>query len=651
MKFKTALFSFVLLFAIVTSFLTPGVALADDETPPTSEPVSPEDTEDTPDLLEVIASPLEESPAIETETVAEVVEALSEADAVLITDAGEPLPLVTEQAAEVIEGSDPYFFNGVEWVGYSASGICPAIVTVCNTSSTPFQAAINAASAGSTIYVEAGTYTEQLIIDHSLIIVGNDSLNTFINAPTVLNAGASGERSIITITGATTLVELSGFTVQGPGPSGCNSINYGIFVRNGASADIHDNVISNIRDNPFGGCQNGIAIGVGRTAYGTTGTATIEDNVIVDFQKGGIVVDNVGSDATISDNTILGEGTTSTIAQNGIQISRGATAEVTDNTISDFDYLVPSGGTAWTSAGILLYQPGTTLVDGNTISDSNVGIYDYQSTNVFISDNTVSGSCSDEVGGTPCEHDGWGVYTYQSTNLKLADNTIIDNVIGVGVNNSTGTISGNLFDGNDTGMVNYGSSTVDATYNCWGSDSGPTNGSNPGGSGDVAGGNILFDPWECKPASSSGTGSGGGGTGVSPAAPTIIPVTGGQRVSLDCEDASVVLELEQVRVIFTGLCGYEVVIDTVNEDGLPAGVDDGHTLMTGLSITLLKGDQPVNVMPVNTGIQVSYIKTDTNISVLEWKENDWSQLVASSSDDRLFADLTLPNTFVVMVSQ
>jgi parallel beta-helix repeat protein len=649
MKFKTALFSFVLLFTFVTSFLTPSVALADGEVPPTSEPALPETGDDTSDLPEVIPSPMEESPASETETVAEVVEILAEADAVLITEGGEALPLVTEQAAEVIEGSDPYFFNGVEWVGYSASGVCPAIVTTCNTSSTPFQAAINAASSGTTIYVEAGTYTEQLVIDHSLIIVGNGSLNTFIDAPAVLNTGTNGERSIITITGATTLVELSGFTVQGPGGGGCNSINYGIFVRDGANANIHDNVITDIRDDPLGGCQNGIAIGVGRAVYGTTGSATIEDNTIEDFQKGGIVVDNVGSDATITDNTISGIGPTSTIAQNGIQISRGATSEVTDNTISDLDYLVPSGGTAWTSAGILLYQPGTTLVDGNTISNSNVGIYDYQSTNTIISENTVSGSCSDEAGGTPCEHDGWGVYTYQSTNLELTDNTIVDNVIGVGVNNSTGTISGNLFDGNDTGMVNYGSSTVDATNNCWGSDSGPTNASNPGGTGDVAGGNILFDPWECTPASSTGNGS--GSTTVSVPSTNIIPVTGGQRIPLGCEGSSSVLELNEVRVVFTGLCGYEVVIDMVNENALPAGIGDQNKLLNGMSITLLKGDQPVNIMPANASIQVSYIKTDASISVFEWSKGGWSQLVISNMDDRLLADLTLPNTFVVMVSE
>jgi parallel beta-helix repeat protein len=602
MKLKIAFPLLIASFTLMVSLLMPTTALADDGTPPTPEPASSELSDEqapsgesgsseeataiegTDAVTDELVTP---QVAVETETVADVVETLGEVDAVLRDEDGDPISFATQEAAEVLGSSDPYFFDGVNWIGYSASGICPAIVTTCNTNSTPFQAAINAAPAGGTIFVEPGTYTEQLIINKSMVIQGSGSANTFIQAPAILNAGTNGERSIITITGATTSVDLAGFTVQGPGPGGCNSINYGIFVRDGANADIHDNTIDDIRDAPFGGCQNGIAIGVGRAAYGTSGTATIEDNTITDFQKGGIVVDNSGSNATIAGNTITGTGQTSIIAQNGIQISRNATAEVTDNTISDFIYLVPSGGTAWTSAGILLFQPGTTVVDGNTITDNNIGIYDYQSSNAVISDNTVSGSCSDEVGGGNCDHDGWGIYSYQSTNLEIMDNTLVDNVIGAGINDTTGTIAYNLFDGNETGMLNYGQSIVDATYNCWGSPSGPTHSSNPGGTGDVAGDDITFDPWECAPA----TGGGGGGTGVTPPSGGGIPVTGGQLIQISCEDLSVTLELEDVHVIFTGLCGYSVVLNNINQDALPAGIGDGNRLLNGLSIILFKGNQ------------------------------------------------------------
>ncbi|GAG91354.1 unnamed protein product, partial [marine sediment metagenome] len=47
---------------------------------------------------------------------------------------------------------------------------------------TSIQNAVNAASEGSTIMIYNGTYSENLIINKSLIIKGEDKINTFINA-------------------------------------------------------------------------------------------------------------------------------------------------------------------------------------------------------------------------------------------------------------------------------------------------------------------------------------------------------------------------------------------------------------------------------------------------------------------------------------
>ncbi len=667
MKIKIAFLSLVVSVALLTALMLPTSALADDDIPPTPAPVQIDDTGTTDPIVNAeaaadgsqtagssdVAAPDISEPAAVVESVADVVQLLNEADAVLVDENQNPIPLSTQAAAEILASSDPYFFDGTNWIGYSASGVCPPIVTAanCNTNSTPFQAAINAASAGTTLHVEAGTYAEQLTINKSLVIQGSGANNTFIQAPSVLAAGANGERSIVTITGAGISVDFSGFTVEGPGPGGCNSINYGIFVRNGANADIHDNVVDGIRDNPLGGCQNGNAIGVGRKAYGTTGTATIEDNTITDFQKTGIIVDNSGSDATITGNTITGAGPTSIIAQNGIQISRGATADVTDNTISAFDYLIPSGGYPWTSAGVLLYQPGATVVDNNTVTDSNVGIYDYQSSNAVISDNTISGSCSDMVGGAACDQGGWGVYSYQSTNLTMTDNTITDNTIGAGFYNSTATIRYNLFDGNDTGFLNDGTSTVDATLNCWGSSTGPTHASNPGGTGDAVGNNILFDPWEC-PTTPAPTGTANSGSKPPSKTSNIIPVTGGQHVEISCEVESMTVQLGDLRVTFTGLCGYTVILNQVQQDGLPGGVGAGNDFSTGLSITLMKNGAVVEVLPTHAEIQVSYpMPANKDASILSWNGNAWDELATSEVDARLVASLTIPNTFAVMITQ
>ena len=81
---------------------------------------------------------------------------------------------------------------------------------------------------------------------------------------------------------------MTGFTVSGPGPSTCGSIRYGIFVKDDANANIHHNTIADIRDEPVSGCQTGVGILVGRNSVGTSGTATIKHNTIVDYQKGGV---------------------------------------------------------------------------------------------------------------------------------------------------------------------------------------------------------------------------------------------------------------------------------------------------------------------------------------------------------------------------
>ena len=80
-----------------------------------------------------------------------------------------------------------------------------------------------------------------------------------------------------------------------------------------ASAIMRDNHITEIRPQPgFQRLPERIAVLVGRraTARGPTGygTAWITHNLIDEYQKGGIVVDNVGSFATIDHNEIVGPG-------------------------------------------------------------------------------------------------------------------------------------------------------------------------------------------------------------------------------------------------------------------------------------------------------------------------------------------------------
>ena len=249
----------------------------------------------------------------------------------------------------------------------------------CNNPGYPtIQSAVNAAEPGDHINVCPGLYPEQVIIP-----AGKDRLRlksvrrweAVIQAPPVMMPDPGVPAfTIVRVDGARD-VTIFAFTITGPGPGGCASLHYGVRVRAGGSADILGNHIKDIRDAPppptVSGCQNGVAILVGRWVDGTTGSARIMGNVIDTYQKNGPTVDGPGSYAEISHNRILGVGPTPTIAQNGSQVSREARATIRHNFIANNLYTGPQDAA---SSGILWYAPGRTETDHNTLSANDVGV-------------------------------------------------------------------------------------------------------------------------------------------------------------------------------------------------------------------------------------------------------------------------------------
>jgi hypothetical protein len=239
------------------------------------------------------------------------------------------------------------------------------------------QEAVDAAPAGAQIKVCPGLYPEQVrITKNDLTLFSQIPLKAVIQAPVVLTY----PNSVVTVSDATG-VTLRQFTISGPyvavNPGGCAELgerHTGVRVING-SATIFGNHITKIRDaNPtLFGCQDGIAVLVGRRFDGQVGTAVLRNNLIDQYQKGGVVVDNDGSYAWVTQNEITGEGLTSDTAQNGVQVGRGASADVDHNEISRNQFA--RVGSTDEASGVLLFETDAQVsTDHNDVFQNGIGI-------------------------------------------------------------------------------------------------------------------------------------------------------------------------------------------------------------------------------------------------------------------------------------
>lgn len=292
------------------------------------------------------------------------------------------------------------------------------------------QAAVDAAAPGDRINVCAGTYVEQVIIPKDNIQLRSvGAWKAVIQAPPVMLP----PKAIVLVSGAHDVTILA-FTITGPGGGPCDFLEYGVRVDNGGSANILGNHITQIRDEPFSGCQNGVAVQVGRQREGTTGSARIIGNVIDNYQKNGPTVDNVGSYAEIAHNRILGGGPTDVTAQNGVQVSRGATANVHHNFVSGNIY-TPQ---AVEATGILLYQSGVVATEHNSVSANDGDIYMYQaaagSTTPYnlVRASTFDGITLDFAPGNQVannkttQNGGPGIGLYDDSRNNILQNNVVD---------------------------------------------------------------------------------------------------------------------------------------------------------------------------------------------------------------------------------
>jgi hypothetical protein len=691
---KGSRFSLFISICLIVLLLFPASVFAEGEEPPAAEEeVAVESTEAAEEPSGAEEAPVEEAAeetteetaeeevveekaAAEAEELAEIVEDLSEAEIVIVDEAGEAVPMASQEAAEALAVPDPWVVRG--GVTHRFLSDCTGqpidANNTCTVTSTPVQNAIDFAVAGETVFLGPGIFTEQISIDKDLTLQGETG--TVINSPSTLNVSfttSKDNKAIVYVNNAN--VTIDNILVDGLKKGNANYRFMGIAYYN-AGGTISNSEVKNIIDDPFSGVQHGVGIYI-YNDDGVARTVDILDNIVYNYQKTGIAVAGDDLTANIDGNKVTGKGNTGTTAQNGIQLSYGATGSVTNNEVKGNYY---TGG-GWAASNILLYQAtGTVNVEGNTLINGNFGV-------------AVIDTVAEVKNNDIQEHD-YGIpimsyYVPQTANAFITGNTIKKNTLGVYTDNPDTSAHDNLFIENDDGYW-YDDwwelgGTSDAEYNYWNCDGGP------GAIGcDTVIGSVDYDPWLIDPdkdwvfVATDGSpdyvdncpddynpgqkDSDGDGIGdvcdpiPYPPAPVqilagadpLIPVTGGELVELSCEVANTLFLPDGRMVVFNlVLCGFEASLDDVPGDSLPGELPDGSTFASGLSVNVLEDGSPVETIdgtmsvmfPVPEGME------DAEFGIMYWdaEASAWEEISAVTvAGGFVTATVDFPGTFILV---
>jgi hypothetical protein len=367
------------------------------------------------------------------------------------------------------------------------------------------QAAVNAASAGDTIAIAAGTYTENVLINKRLLLIGagsgnNPLVDTIIqsaaaNTP-VITMTAGGDNSTdrfviqnVRVTGASGSASHagSGITLQ-PGVLGYLTLDNVSVVQNsenGIDIDLFvlldDIVIRNSSLSQNGGSGfrapassiglnrleiadshlDGNAAG-GLTAYSFTLSnwnihgSTFNDNIGPDLSYGMYIEGHIVQNLTIDCSEFSRNKDTNDIGSSGLILSPASTGDIFSN---------------------------ITITHTKFNDNPNYGVFLQLADGTLIQ--TMTMDCDEFL------RNGFGLVSFSYGSL------INGMVNGLLIHNSN--FAGNTL----AGIGNYNAAVIDATTNWWGSASGPS-GVGPG-TGDAIinddGGDVLFNPFRTTASS------------------------------------------------------------------------------------------------------------------------------------------------------
>ena len=424
-----------------------------------------------------------------------------------------------------------------------AAALAPAVanaattITVCASGCdyTDIQDAINGATTGDTVLIGSGVYQQTIDVDKSVTLEGDGSGNTIIEAdPATINAAPAftatgdGTSQYAIVNANAPSVTIEDLTVDGLDLGSEVTEQFDGIAEYDDSLTVKDVHVIGVSDSPPNGDQTGDGIyAVNDSA--TQNTVTVTDSAVFDYQKNGIAVDgNANVSVNISDDTIVADGPAG-IGDNGIEIydlwweatpPAGPSGSISGNTVSG-DVCTASGGVCGPdllgdghvagdddiggdAAGMLLGNVSDLTVAGNTVSDSDIGVW---ATTASGASTTVSGNTLEDnlyadvlagygattidgntiAGGADSVASLAGVLVAgysddpAGANASIAANTISGTDAGIevaegetpGAPAPSASITGNAISGNTQGIENKTSVAVSAPDNWYGCNGGP----------------------------------------------------------------------------------------------------------------------------------------------------------------------------------